>query len=441
MSGAPGTLPASDGRERMILVVGAGLAGLTCAKVLVEAGHEVRVLEASDRVGGRVRTDAIADGFLLDRGFQVLFTAYPSAQRHLDLSALKPRAFKPGAVLIRDGRWHELGDPFQKLTMLGPTLSNPLLTAGDKVRVLRLRRWARRRSIETIFTGKLRGGDKTAYAELRRRHFSDRGFIDNFARPFFGGIFLDRELGTSARMLLFAMKMLASGKTVIPEQGMGQLADQLAARLPPNSLWVKTRVEGIVEADGRAVGVILTGGEEMQGEAVVIATDAPAAERLTRLTLPSDPVSATCVYFGTTQSLYSGPRLLLNANPDSFVNNAVQISNLSPAYAPPGQHLLSLTVPGIPDMDDDQIIARCRDDVARWFPGRELPQLRHLATYRIRFAQFRQPPDIFTQLPSAETPVAGLILAGEYTQSSSIHGAMESGERAARAALASLETA
>ena len=139
----------------MILIVGAGLAGLTCAKVLVEAGHDVRVLEASDHVGGRVRTDANAEGFLLDRGFQVLFTAYPQVARHLDLAALKPRALIPGAVLIRDGVWHEAGDPLQRLSLLAPTLSNPLLTFGDKLRTMRLRRYARRRTTQAIFTDSL----------------------------------------------------------------------------------------------------------------------------------------------------------------------------------------------------------------------------------------------------------------------------------------------
>lgn len=423
----------------MILIVGAGLAGLTCAKVLTEAGHDVRIIEASDAIGGRVRTDASADGFLLDRGFQVLFTAYPAAQRHLDLAALKLKPFLPGAVLIRDGRWHEVGDPLQRFSLLGPTLANPLLPFGDKVRTLRLRRYTRRRSLDAIFKGKLRGGDKSIYAELRRRHFHDDGFIGNFARPFFGGIFFDRELSTSARMLLFTMKMLASGQTAIPELGMGQLAVQLAARLPRHAIRLETRVEGIVEADGRAVGVTLTGGEEMQGDAIVIATDAPAAERLTGQSLPSEPVAGTCLYFATTESLYNGPKLLLNANPDAFVNNAVQITNVSRAYGPTNQHLLSVTVPGIPEMSDDALIDRCRTEIAPWFPNKSLAKLRHIGTYRIRFAQFRQPPGVFASLPPNATPTAGVFLAGEYTQSSSINGAMQSGEDAARAVLASLE--
>ncbi len=422
----------------MILVVGAGLAGLTCAKVLTEVGHDVRVLEASDAVGGRVRTDASAEGFLLDRGFQVLFTAYPAAARHLDIAALRPRKFSPGAVLIRDGAWQEIGDPFRRPTLLFPTLGNRLLTFGDKLRTLRLRRYARSRSLDAIFTGKLRGlktGDKTTYDELRRRHFSDRGFIDNFARPFYGGIFLDRQLSTSARMFLFTFKMLASGNTVVPESGIGAISDQLAAKLPEGSLRLQTRVEGIVEADGRAVGVTLTGGEEMQGDAVVIATDAPSAERLTGQSMPSEPLGVTCVYFGTTESLYKGQKILLNANPDAFVNNAVQLTNISAAYAPAGQHLLSVTVLGNPALDDTTLAERCKAEMAPWFPGKDLSKLRHVATYRIPFAQFKQPPGVFAALPAVTTSTTGLFLAGEYTQSSSINGAMESGERAANAVL------
>jgi phytoene dehydrogenase-like protein len=422
----------------MILVIGAGLAGLTCAKVLAESGQEVRILEASDAVGGRVRTDQHPDGFLLDRGFQVLFTAYPAARRHLDLPALHPREFAPGAVIVRDGKWRELGDPFRRLSLLRPTLANPLLPLGDKLRLAALRGRARRRSVPSIFLGK--GQDRSAHDDLRRAGFSENGFIANFARPFFGGVFLDRQLQTSGRMFLFAVKMLAEGRTVVPEVGMGAIADQLAAHLPAGAVRLRTPVEGLVQADGRTIGVSLPGGEEMQSDVVVLATDAPTAARLAGRQIPTEPRKVVAVYFASAQSLYHGPRLLLNANPDAFVNHAIQITNVALGYAPPGQHLLSVTVLGDPALDDAALADRCRADLAPWFPRHDLTHLRHLATYRIPFAQFDQPPGIFATLPPNATPTQGLFLAGEYTESSSIHGAMHSGEKAASAVLEYLRT-
>ena len=417
----------------MILVVGAGPAGLTCAKVLAQAGREVRVLEASDGVGGRVRTDQHRDGFLLDRGFQVLFTAYPSVRRHVDIAALRPRDFVPGVAIVRDGKWHEAGDPFKRASLLAPTLSNPLMPLGDKLRVLSLRRKAMRMSVPRIFMGK--GRDRSTYDELRRRHFTDAGFIDNFARPFFGGIFLDRELETSNRMFLFTLKMLAAGRIVVPEAGMGAMTAQLAEQLPAGSVRLGVRVEGIVEADARVVGVTLPGGEEMQGDAVVMATDAHTAQRLTGREIPFEAASVTCLYFASEERLYSGPRMVVNASPNAFVNSAVQVSNVAPSYAPAGQHLLAVTVLGMPDLADGELADRCLADIAAWFPRRDVSHLRHLATYRIPFAQFKQPPGIYAVLPPNATPAQGLFLAGEYTESSSIHGAMHSGEKAAKAVL------
>ncbi|MGE5334205.1 MAG: FAD-dependent oxidoreductase, partial [Nitrososphaerota archaeon] len=205
--------------------------------------------------------------------------------------------------------------------------------------------------------------------------------------------------------------------------------------LPANALRLETRVEGIVEADDRAVGVTLTGGEEMQGEAVVLATDLPNAARLTGGDEKIEGRTCLCLYFASTQRLYSGPKLLLNANPDAFINHAIQLTNVSPAYGPKGQHLLAVTVLGNPELSDEEITKRCREELAGWFPGKDLSTLRQVGAFRLRFAQFRQQPGIFATLPQNTLPTKGLFLAGEYTESSSIHGAITSGEKAAQAVL------
>ena len=111
-----------------VVIVGAGLAGLVAAKVLEQHNLDVIVLEESDGVGGRVRTDHV-DGFLLDRGFQVLLTAYPELHRHLNLDALNLQLFEPGALVWRDGKGTVVGDPIRRPKTLVSTALAPIGTA------------------------------------------------------------------------------------------------------------------------------------------------------------------------------------------------------------------------------------------------------------------------------------------------------------------------
>jgi phytoene dehydrogenase-like protein len=409
------------------IIVGAGLAGLTCAKVLRERGVEVAVFEASDGVGGRVRTDE-HDGFLLDRGFQVYFTSYPVAWRHLDYGALDFREFDPGAIVCRGPEKSVLSDPWRDPKALVPSILSDAATFKDKLKTLDL---AARTVEGGVSAGTENGEPDTSTLEyLQAAGLSER-YMDSFFRPFYGGIFLNRELTTSARVFRFTLRMLSTGRTVVPALGMGEIPRQLASRLPEDAVQLDSPVDSLLRDEDRVVG-ITAAGQEHEADAVVVATEAPAAGELTGEPVPEGAVGEVCIYY-ETDGLGNAKKILLNADDMVFVNNAVQMSNISQRYAPPGRHLLSAVALTGLDLPDGEIYRRGIEDISRWYPGADF---RPLAVYRIPYGQFAQPPGVHGRLPDNKSRTKGLFLAGEYTEDASINGSMLSGEKAAGEVLA-----
>jgi hypothetical protein len=406
-----------------VIVIGAGLAGLTCAKALSERGAEVAVFEASDEVGGRVRTDE-KDSFLLDRGFQVYFTSYPVSRRHLDYAQLDFRDLDPGAIVCRDGDKSVLSDPLRDPKALVPTLISDAATLPDKLRTAKL--------VAKV----LPGGATTASEEdsdpdsstleyLRASGLSEQ-YINSFYRPFYGGVFLSRTLYTSARVFRFTLRMLATGRTAVPVRGMGEIPRQLASHLPEGAMHLGSLVDFLLREGNRVVGV-RAAGVEHEADAVVVATEAPVVGKLSGEKVPEESVGEVCLYY-ETDGLGSGKKIMLNAEDGAFVNNAVEMSNVSERYAPPGRHLLCAVALGGLDLPDAELYRRGIEDVSRWYPKASFEPL---ALYRIPYGQFAQPPDVHRKLPKNRTDTPGLVLAGEYTEDSSINGSMLSGEKAA----------
>jgi phytoene dehydrogenase-like protein len=420
-----------------VIVVGGGLAGLVAARHLARAGIDVQVFERRDAVGGRVRSRH-EDGFVLDRGFQVLFTAYPAAKRELDLASLDLREFTPGATLARPGHRSVLADPLRDPGSLTDTLFNRDPTLRDKLRVLSLRREFAGQDETDLFADE----DRSIREFLTDRGFSEP-FIERFFAPFYGGITLDRSLSTSAAVFGYTFRMLAEGSIAIPADGMGAIPAQLAdaARDAGATIALDTPVEAIETRDStggngapNGGATVETGGETHAADAVVVATDPQSARDLTGVaSIPADARGCVTQYFSfpTHDALDTGRKLLLNAGEDG-PNHVAPLSAVSPEYAPEGRELLSATFLGDPDESDDELAAQVERTLAAWYPERRFDDLTHRHTDRIPFAQIAQPPGFYRDTPPVDAPAGPVYLAGDHTRWSSIHAALDSGRAAAR---------
>jgi phytoene dehydrogenase-like protein len=412
------------------IIIGAGLAGLACARVLRRQRVPFLLLDAADAVGGRVRTDVVR-GFRLDRGYQVLLTAYPETQRELDYDALDLRPYHDGALVRVHGRFHRVSDPFRHPTQALGSLAAPIGGLADKLRVARLRQELRATPLSRLF----RREEISTLDALRTRYgFSER-MIDRFFRPFFGGIFFDRSLGASSRMFDFVFKMFSEGQTVLPAEGIEALPRWMARVLPDAALRLHTRVTAV---EGQTV--TLASGETLTAPHVVVATDAPAANALVGGVTPTAGRAATCVYYAALRSPLGGePILALNGEGVGPINNLSVLSDVAPSYAPgDGRALVSVVVVDDPQASGYASEAALEEAVRRqcidWF-GAEAGGWQHLRTYRIPYALPEQAPPF---LSPPEKPVvrrAGLYVCGDHARTASLNGALAAGRAAAEAIL------
>jgi phytoene dehydrogenase-like protein len=165
-------------KDIKIHIVGAGVSGLIAARVLEDNGFSPIVIEATDRVGGRVKTDILND-FQLDRGFQVLLTSYPAAQKYLDLKSLDLQKFLPGASIFKDKQQKVIGDPLRGMPLLFPTLFSGIGSISDKLRILKLNNYLKKKSIDAIFSSK----EQSTMSYLIDYGFSS-DMISDFFKPF-----------------------------------------------------------------------------------------------------------------------------------------------------------------------------------------------------------------------------------------------------------------
>ncbi|PHU26897.1 hypothetical protein BC332_05229 [Capsicum chinense] len=420
-----------------VIVIGGGLAGLAAATRLQADNIPFLLLEASDAVGGRVRSDVV-DGFILDRGFQIFITGYPEARKVLDYDSLDLRKFYSGAQVYYGGRFHTVADPLRHFSDALQSLANPIGTVVDKLLI-----GLTRLKVLTQGDDEILNADEVPTIDLLKKiGFSD-SILERFFRPFFGGIFFDRELETTSRLFNFIFKCLALGDNTLPAKGIAAIPEQLAAKLPSDSILYNSRVVSVdSEWDSSSrIRVKLQNGEILESEfGVILAVEEPEAVKLLSEKMAGKKTaevrSTVCLYFSADQDKVpvQDPVLLLNGSGKGIVNNMFFATNVVPSYGPAGKALVSVTLVGLyGDVADEDLVDRVVKELSGWFGESVVGSWSYLRMYRIKFAQPNQCPP--TNLKKNPEVKPGLYVCGDYVTSATFDGALVSGKKAAETLL------
>ena len=402
-----------------VVVVGAGLAGLRCARALADAGRHVVVLEAAGHVGGRVTSDDV-DGYVVDRGFQVLNPSYPAVRRWVDVDALGLGTFDAGVLVRTTSSLKVLADPRRAPHLAWSSLRDGLIDARDLVGLVRWMTPAlvRPQSSATAPDAPLAEALDRLGVTGKERRILER---------FMAGVVVDPEGATSANFVRLLLRSFALASPGLPEGGMRRLPEQLAAGLADVRL--DTSVVGV-----RAGGVDTDAGP-IAARHVVVATGTGEAERLTGMPA-TDMHGLTTWWFAVPEPPDPRPLLAVDARgthtPPGPVWNAATVTTAAPSYAPAGRHLLeATTLLARPDgsAGEPQVRAHLADLYRCSTDGWEV-----VAHHVIPAAVPAMPPPLRLTRPVEAGD--GVFVCGDHRDTASIQGALVSGQRAARAVLA-----
>ncbi|APQ18617.1 FAD-dependent oxidoreductase [Maribacter hydrothermalis] len=396
-------------------IVGAGISGLVAAAVLEQNGYSPVIIEATNSVGGRVKT-AIVDGYQLDHGFQVLLSAYPAAKKYLDFDSLELQTFLPGAVIFKYGKELTIGDPLRDVSFLFSTLFSGIGNFSDKIKILKLNRRLKKKSLSSIFSE----NEQTTLLYLRQLGFSNE-IIEDFFTPFFSGIFLENKLNTSSRMFEFVYKMFGEGYATIPKAGIGAIPKQLAKNLNHTVFKFNTKVATVL--DGQ---IELENGEKLASDYTIVATE--ASNLIPNLkNQKTEWKSSDTIYFETTKRVINKPLIGLVPVNGSLINSIFYPTSLG-TISKNSKELLSVTIVDNQNLPTKILIERVQQELKRYCAIESCSFIKH---YKIPNSLPVLNNLQYDMLPSETRLNTGVFLAGDTLLNGSLNAAMIAGEMAA----------
>ena len=402
-------------QDYKIHIIGGGISGLIAAKVLEDHGFYPVLLEATDRVGGRVKTDVVA-GYQLDHGFQVLLTAYPAAQKYLDFKALELQKFLPGASIFKNSKQLTIGDPLRDLSLLFSTLFSGIGTFSDKIKILKLNQRLKKKTVLNIFSDH----EQTTFSYLTDLGFS-LDMINTFFKPFFSGIFLESKLETSSRMFEFVYKMFGEGNAALPKAGIEAIPKQLSQNLKHTIFKFNTKVAAIQDKE-----IVLANGEKLESHYTIVATEASALIKNLKNQSTSWK-SCDTLYFETEKRTIKKPLIGLVPKKGTLINNIFYHTSLETTNTP-NKELLSVTVVDNKNLAKELLIERVQIELKEYCGIASCTFIKH---YNIPMALPKLENLQYEMAPSETRLTNRVFLAGDTQLNGSLNAAMLSGESAA----------
>ena len=404
-----------------ITIVGAGVSGLVAATVLEQQGYTPTIIETTDKVGGRVKTDYI-DNYQLDHGFQVLLTSYPLAKKYLDYNNLDLQKISPGAIIFNNKSMSSIGDPLRDKSFLFSTLFSSLLSFKDKLKVFKLNNTLKKKTIAEIFKDK----ETSTYRYLLDFGFSSKA-IDNFFLPFFSGIFLENKLETSSRMFEFIYKMFGDGYAAIPKTGMQAIPNQLKKQLKKTKFIFNTKVEQINNSE-----LHLSNGDIVKSDYTLITVN-PNKILNTNTTKATEWKSCHTLYFETPSKTIHKALIGLIIDKNSLINNIFYHTSLKTNKKVKNE-LLSVTIVKDHELNHHDLIKRVTQEL------HEICNINHINFIKDYKIPIALPKDNSVLNSNDNIKLNNNIyLAGDYLLNGSLNAAMYSGEYAAKKMIKDLE--
>lgn len=399
-----------------VIIIGAGMSGLTAANYLHGHDLKIKVFESESEVGGRVRSFE-KDGFILDRGFQVFLPAYPEASYLLNYEELELKYFLNGAYILNERKPYYLIDPLEKPSYLFNALFETSISLKDKLKLFKLKQKLKSKNLNDI----LKDNKRNTRQELAKSKFSFE-IIKDFFQPFLSGIFLEQELSTNSAMYEFVIKMFNEKGAAVPAKGIGQIPKQLANNLAPGMVDCSKRVEKIEKNS-----VILEGGKKHRAKNIVIAVEGKSSLLDPYLKLRnSSYVSVQNLYFSADKAMIEEALLILNSGESSVINNLCFISKVANNYAPANKELLSVTVLNENKIETEKVLS----ELKKLMPDNEY-NWKFIERFDIDYALPKQESINSSIPPKSLNPEKGIYIAGDFALYGSLNAAMQSGREVA----------